>query len=92
MPLPQASGEDLEALLHSELAEEAAKAEAMHKRLHNRSASQAAEWLRGGVKRANDSGQKAQARHLVDNVAKDYARLLKCVCLSPCLPQGPCRG
>ena len=31
----------------------AAKAEAMHRRLHNRSASQAAEWLRAGVKRAS---------------------------------------
>ena len=43
------------------------RAEAMHKRLHNRSATQCADWLRQGVRRAADAGQKVQARHLIDN-------------------------
>ena len=48
----------------------AVRAESMHRRLHNRSASQAAEWLRAGVKRASDSGNKVQARHMVENETK----------------------
>lgn len=48
----------------------AARAEAMHKRLHNRSASQAADWLRASVKKASDGGNKVQARHLVENETK----------------------
>ena len=69
--------EDIEAASSAELAAReasasridnyAVRAESMHRRLHNRSASQAAEWLRVGMKRATDQGNKVQARHLVDN-------------------------
>ena len=45
----------------------AQKAEAMHRRLHNRSAAQCAEWLRSGVKKASDVGNKMAARHLLEN-------------------------
>ena len=44
----------------------AQKAEAMHRRLHNRSAAQTAEWLRS-VRSGPPSGKRQEAKHLIDS-------------------------
>ncbi|KOO53917.1 hypothetical protein Ctob_012760 [Chrysochromulina tobinii] len=52
------------------LAAYAGRAEAMHRRLHNRSAAQTAEWLRGRVKKTVEGGKKQEAKQLVDAETK----------------------
>ena len=52
------------------LAAYAGRAEAMHRRLHNRSAAQTAEWLRGRVKKTVEGGKKQEAKQMVDAETK----------------------
>ena len=52
------------------LAAYAGRAESMHRRLHNRSAAQTAEWLRGCVKKSVEGGKRQEAKQLVDTETK----------------------
>jgi len=61
----------------SAIAAYAYRAEGMHRRLHNRSAAQTAEWLRVGFRRTSEAGRKQEAKHLVDNETKKVKAALE---------------